>query len=139
MLKPSVWLPTVVLPSDEAVLTPELIHHARAEIAELYLDQKLADYIVDLVRATRAPDEVGLKDLKPLVAFGASPRATLALARAARAHAFIRGRNYVIPEDIRALAPDVLRHRVVLTFEAEAEDMDSDDVITRVLDTVEVP
>jgi len=123
----------------EAALTPEVIRQARADIADLYLDQKLADYIVDLVRATRAPDEIGLKDLKPLVAFGASPRATLALARAARAHAYIRGRNYVIPEDIRALAPDVLRHRIVLTFEAEAEDMDSDDVITRVLDTVEVP
>ena len=123
----------------EAVLTPELIRQARADIAELYLDQKLADYIVDLVRATRAPDEIGLDDLKPLVAFGASPRATLGLARAARAHAYIRGRNYVIPEDIRALAPDVLRHRIVLTFEAEAEDMDSDDIITRVLDTVEVP
>jgi MoxR-like ATPase len=127
-----------VIPVEEA-LTPEVVRRARSEIAELYLDQKLADYIVDLVRATRAPDEVGLKDLKPLVAFGASPRATLALARAARAHAFIRGRNYVIPEDIRALAPDVLRHRIVLTFEAEAEDMDTDDVITRVLDTVEVP
>ncbi len=123
----------------EAALTPELIRQARASIADLYLDQKLADYIVDLVRATRTPDEVGLKDLKPLVAFGASPRATLALARASRAHAYIRGRNYVIPEDIRALAPDVLRHRIVLTFEAEAEDMDSDDIITRVLDTVEVP
>ena len=123
----------------EAVLTPEVIRQARADIAELYLDQKLADYIVDLVRATRAPDEIGLDDLKPLVAFGASPRATLGLARAARAHAYIRGRNYVIPEDIRALAPDVLRHRIVPTFEAEAEDMDSDDVITRVLDTVEVP
>ena len=123
----------------EAALTPEVIRQARADISDLYLDQKLADYIVDLVRATRAPDEIGLKDLKPLVAFGASPRATLALSRAARAHAYIRGRNYVIPEDIRALAPDVLRHRIVLTFEAEAEDMDSDDVITRVLDTVEVP
>jgi len=123
----------------ESALTPEVVMQARSDIAALYLDQKLADYIVDLVRATRAPDEVGLKDLKPLVAFGASPRATLALARAARAHAYIRGRNYVIPEDIRALAPDVLRHRLVLTFEAEAEDMDSDDVISQVLDSVEVP
>ena len=78
-------------------------------------------------------------DLAPLIAYGASPRATLALARVARAHAFIRGRNYVIPEDIRALAPDVLRHRVVLTFEAEAEDMDTDAVVTQVLDAVEVP
>jgi MoxR-like ATPase len=123
----------------QAALTPELVLKARAEIAGLYLDQKLADYIVDVVRATRAPDEVGLTHLKPLVAFGASPRATLALARASRAHAYIRGRNYVIPEDIRALAPDVLRHRLVLTFEAEAEDMDSDDIITQVLDKVEVP
>ena len=123
----------------EAVLTPELILRARSEIGKIYLDQKLVDYIVDIVRATRTPSDVGLKDLQPLVAFGASPRATLALARVARAHAFIRGRNYVIPEDIRALAPDVLRHRIVLTFEAEAEDMDSDAVVIQVLDAVEVP
>jgi MoxR-like ATPase len=123
----------------ESVLTPEIILAARQQISSLYLDQKLVDYIVDIVRATRSPAAVGLKDLEPLVAFGASPRATLALARASRAHAFIRGRNYVIPEDIRALAPDVLRHRLVLTFEAEAEDLDSDALITRVLDAVEVP
>jgi MoxR-like ATPase len=103
------------------------------------MDQKLVDYIVDLVRATREPGSVGLQDLKPLVAFGASPRATLALASAARAHAFLRGRAYVIPEDVRALAPDVLRHRVVLTFEAEAEDTTSDDVIQRVLGAVRAP
>ncbi len=123
----------------EQVLTPESILAARQEIAAVYLDQKLVDYIVDVVRATRTPADVGLKDLQPLIAYGASPRATLALARVARAHAFIRGRNYVIPEDIRALAPDVLRHRVVLTFEAEAEDMDTDAVVTQVLDAVEVP
>jgi len=123
----------------ERVLTPESILQARSEITDLYMDQKLVDYVVDLVRATRAPAEVGLTDLMPLVAFGASPRASLALARAAKAHAYIRGRNYVVPEDIRALAPDILRHRLVLTFEAEAEDMDSDDVIQRVLAAVEVP
>ncbi len=126
------------IPVDQ-VLSPEDVLAARNEITALYLDQKLVDYIVDLVRATRAPQLVGLKDLKPLVAFGASPRASLALARAARAHAFVRGRNYVVPEDIRGLAPDVLRHRMVLTFEAEAEDLDADDVISQVLDAVEVP
>ena len=109
------------------------------EISDVYMDQKLVDYIVDLVRATREPGSVGLQDLKPLIAFGASPRATLALAQAARAHAFLRGRAYVIPEDVRALAPDVLRHRVVLTFEAEAEDTTSDDVIQRVLGAVPRP
>ncbi len=121
------------------VLEPVEILKFRAQIADVYMDQKLVDYIVDLVRATREPGAVGLQDLKPLVAFGASPRATLALASAARAHAFLRGRAYVIPEDVRALAPDVLRHRVVLTFEAEAEDTTSDDVIQRVLGAVRAP
>jgi len=82
---------------------------------------------------------VGLTDLKPLVAFGASPRASIALAQAARAHAFLRGRQYVVPEDVRALAPDVLRHRIVLTFEAEAEDVTTDDVVSRVLVALKVP
>jgi hypothetical protein len=111
----------------------------RAAVAGLYIDQKVVDYIVDLVRATRDPGAVGLSSLKPLVAFGASPRASLALAAAARAQAFLRGRNYVVPEDVKALAPDVLRHRMVLTFEAEAEEMDSDDIIAKVLEAVPVP
>jgi MoxR-like ATPase len=123
----------------ERVLEPQAILDARAAIATLYMDQKIVDYIVDLVRATREPQSVGLADLKPLVAFGGSPRASLALAQAARAHAYIRGRTYVIPEDVRALAPDVLRHRVVLTFEAEAEDMDTDAVVAKVLDAVKAP
>ena len=89
------------------------------------MDQKVGDYIVDLVRATRAPGSVGLQALTPLIAFGGSPRASIALAQAARAHAFLRGRGYVIPEDVKALAPDVLRHRVRLTFAAEAECMDT--------------
>jgi MoxR-like ATPase len=123
----------------EKVLEPREILDFRGTIAGLYLDQKVVDYIVDLVRATREPATVGLADLKPLIDFGASPRATLALASAARAHAFLRGRAYVIPEDVRALAPDVLRHRIVLTFEAEAENVTSDDVVTRVLGAVKVP
>jgi MoxR-like ATPase len=123
----------------ERLLEPEAILSARSAIAELYMDQKVVDYIVDLIRATRDPGLVGLTDLKPLVAFGGSPRASIALAQAARAHAFLRERAYVVPEDVRALAPDVLRHRIVLTFEAEAEDVTTDDVVTRVLGAVKVP
>jgi MoxR-like ATPase len=123
----------------ERLLDPEAILSARSTIAALYMDQKVVDYIVDLVRATRDPGLVGLADLKPLVAFGGSPRASIALAQAARAHAFLRERAYVVPEDVRALAPDVLRHRIVLTFEAEAEDVTTDDVVSRVLGAVRVP
>jgi MoxR-like ATPase len=123
----------------ERLLAPDAILAARNAIAALYMDQKVVDYIVDLIRATRDPGLVGLNDLKPLVAFGGSPRASIALAQAARAHAFLRERAYVVPEDVRALAPDVLRHRIVLTFEAEAEDVSTDDVVTRVLGALRVP
>jgi MoxR-like ATPase len=123
----------------ERLLEPATILSARSAIASLYMDQKVVDYIVDLVRATRDPGLVGLTDLKPLIAFGGSPRASIALAQAARAHAFLRDRAYVTPEDVRALAPDVLRHRIVLTFEAEAEDVTTDDVVTRILGAVRVP
>jgi MoxR-like ATPase len=123
----------------ERLLDPADILAARTAISGLYMDQKVVDYIVDLVRATRDPGLVGLNDIKPLVAFGGSPRASIALAQAARAHAFLRERSYVIPEDVRALAPDVLRHRIVLTFEAEAEDVSTDDVVTRVLGALRVP
>jgi MoxR-like ATPase len=126
------------IPVDQ-LLDPDTILEARGKIAELYMDQKVVDYIVDLVRATRDPGLVGLSDLKPLVAFGGSPRASIALAQAARAHAFLRDRAYVVPEDVRALAHDVLRHRIVLTFEAEAEDVDTDDVVSRILGAVRVP
>ena len=125
--------------SVERMLDPDDILSARREIANLYMDQKVVDYIVDLIRATRDPGLVGLTDLRPLVAFGGSPRASIALAQAARAHAFLRERAYVVPEDVRALAPDVLRHRIVLTFEAEAEDVTTDEVVTRVLGAVKVP
>jgi MoxR-like ATPase len=123
----------------DRLLDPATILSARQAIAGLYMDQKVVDYIVDLVRATRDPGLVGLNDIKALVAFGGSPRASIALAQAARAHAFLRDRAYVVPEDVRALAPDVLRHRIVLTFEAEAEDVTSDAVIAQVLAAVKAP
>jgi MoxR-like ATPase len=121
------------------ILDPAEILSIRQTVAGLYMDQKVVDYIVDVVRATREPALVGATDLKPLIAFGASPRASIALAQAARAHAYLRGRNYVVPEDVKALAPDVLRHRIILTFEAEAEDTDTDGVVARLLDAVKVP
>jgi MoxR-like ATPase len=103
------------------------------------MDQKVVDYIVDLVRGSREPAAIGVPELKPLIAWGASPRASIYLAQAARAHAYLRGRTYVVPEDVKAMAYDVLRHRVLLTFEAEAEDWDSDRVITKLLEAVGVP
>jgi len=123
----------------QRVASPEEILGLRRAIAELYMDQKIVDYIVDLVRATREPQAVGLQSIKPLVAYGASPRASIYLAQASRAHAFLRGRGYVVPEDVKAIAPDVLRHRVLLTFEAEAEDVTSDGIVTKILEAVDVP
>jgi MoxR-like ATPase len=121
------------------VATPEAILEARARIADLYMDDRIVDYIVDIVHATREPEAAGLKDLAPLIEFGASPRATIALAQASRAHAFLRGRAFVTPDDIKAIAPDVLRHRVLTTFEAEAEEVTSDEIVKRVLAKVESP
>jgi MoxR-like ATPase len=123
----------------DAVADAEDILALRQTIAELYMDQKIVDYVIDIVRATREPHKVGLHDVKPLIAYGASPRASIYLAQAARAHAYLRGRSYVVPEDVKALAPDVLRHRVLLTFEAEAEDATSDHVIAKILEAVPVP
>lgn len=123
----------------QRVAEPNDILGLRQTIAELYMDQKLVDYVVDLVRATREPQVIGLHEVRPLIAYGASPRASIYLAQAARAHAFIRGRAYVVPEDVKAIAPDVLRHRVLLTFEAEAEDVSPDIVIAKILEAVEVP
>ena len=118
---------------------PSQVLAARRTIAGLHLDPRLADYIVDLVRATREPAAIGLGALAPMIAYGASPRASIALAQTARAHAFLRGRDYVGPEDVQALAPDVLRHRIVLTFDAEAEGLDADGVVRQVLAAVPVP
>jgi MoxR-like ATPase len=121
------------------VATPQEIMASRRRIADLYMDERIVDYIVQIVHTTRFPAESGLKDLAPLIEFGASPRATLALAQASRAHAFLRGRGFVTPEDVKAIAPDVLRHRVLTTYEAEAEEVTSDAIVARVLDTVAAP
>jgi MoxR-like ATPase len=121
------------------VASPEAILEARGRIADLYMDDRIVDYIVDIVHATREPAAAGLKELAPLIEFGASPRATIALAQASRAHAFLRGRAFVTPDDIKAIAPDVLRHRVLTTYEAEAEEVTSDEIVRRVLATVESP
>jgi MoxR-like ATPase len=123
----------------QAVAQPVAILEARQRITEMYMDERIVDYIVDVVHATRIPAEAGLKDLASLIEFGASPRATIALAQASRAHAFLRGRTYVTPDDVKAIAPDVLRHRVLTTYEAEAEEVTSDDIVKRILDTVEAP
>ena len=119
--------------------TPDQILEARRRIAELYLDDRVMDYIVDIVHATRSPAEAGLPDLAPLIEYGASPRATIFLAQGARAHAFLRGRNFVTPDDVKAVAPDILRHRVLTTYEAEAEEVTSDQIVQRVLGKIETP
>ena len=126
-------------PKAEPVVTPEEILAARKAAEIIYMDSQVERYIVDLVFATREPGRFGLRELEPLIAFGGSPRATIFLAKTSRAHAFLRHRGYVTPEDVRSVAMDVMRHRVILTYEAEAEEMTTEDVVTRVLDTVEVP
>jgi len=108
-------------------------------VRQIYVDDKIKEYILDLVFATRRPGDNGLGDLKHLIAFGASPRASLYLIMAARAHAFLKGRGFVTPEDIKQIAPDILRHRIITTYEAEAEDITSADIIRQVFDEIEVP
>ena len=126
-------------PAVARVLAGDTVRSLTRRVREVYMDDRLRDYIVALVSATRTPREVGLVDLAPLIAYGASPRATLAFSEASRAVAFLRGRGYVVPEDVKEIAKDVLRHRVLLTYEAEAEDVTSDTVIDRILERVEVP
>jgi MoxR-like ATPase len=131
---------TSVLPAKaEHVCTPTELLEARKIIGQIYVADKIKDYIVDVVFATREPAKHGLKDLAPLIEFGASPRASIALNLAARAHAFLRHRGYVTPEDVKAVGPDVLRHRIVLTYEADAEEVTSEQVVRRVFEVVEVP
>ena len=126
-------------PGVQSVATPEQILRARDVLDELYVDERVEQYIVDLVLTSRRPGEHGLADLAPLVEYGASPRASINLNLAARAHAFLRHRAYVTPEDVRAMALDVMRHRIVVTYEAEAEQVTAVDIVERILDTVEVP
>ena len=120
------------------VVSPEDILMARNVVREIYIDDKVKDYIVDIVHASRRPDAYGM-DIGDLIAYGASPRASIYLNLAARAHAFIQGRAYVTPEDIKSIGPDVLRHRVIVTYEAEAEQITSENVVQKIFDQVEVP
>ena len=121
------------------LLQPSEIIEVQKIVEKIYLDEKIERYIVDIVFATRNPSEYNLKDLAGMISFGASPRASIGLAKAARAYAFLRGRGYVIPEDVRAVCHDVLRHRIGLTYEAEANNITTDKVISEILDKVEVP
>ncbi|GAB1414919.1 AAA family ATPase [Paludibacter sp.] len=126
-------------PHVTPVLTPQEIIAARDVVRQVYIDEKIEKYIVDIVFATRFPSDYGLDNLKDMIAFGASPRASINLALAARAYAFIKRRGYVIPEDVRAVCYDVLRHRIGLSYEAEANNLTSDEIITEILNSVEVP
>ena len=126
-------------PKASQVLKPEDIIRAREIVREVYMDEKIERYIVDLVYATRTPEEYGLADLTGLIAYGASPRASISLAAASKAYAFIKRRGYVIPEDVRAVCHEVLRHRIGLTYEAEAENVTTDAIIDKIVNFVEVP
>lgn len=123
----------------DPVVTPEEILRARRATEMIYMDQQVERYIVDLVLATRDPAAFGMEDLKDLISFGASPRATINLAKSARAHAFLQRRGFVTPDDVRAMGMDVLRHRVLVTYEAEAEEVTPEEIVQRILDRVEVP
>jgi MoxR-like ATPase len=121
------------------VATPEHISEARSVLSQIYIDEKIRDYIVNIVHATRDPKAYGLGELADLIQYGASPRASIYLNMAARAHAFLRRRGYVTPEDIKAIGVDVLRHRVIVTYEAEAEEMTSEHIVRKLFERIEVP
>jgi len=127
------------MPVVKPIVTLDKIREVRQLVREIYMDEKLKTYILDITLASREPDQYKLASLKPLIAFGASPRATLALASTARALAFLNRRGYVTPEDVKTIAPDVLRHRILLTYEAEAENLTTEDIVRQILDNVEVP
>jgi MoxR-like ATPase len=126
-------------PKANAVLKPEDIIRAREVVREVYMDEKIEKYIVDIVYATRTPEDYNLANLKDLISYGASPRASISLAMAAKAYAFIKRRGYVIPEDVRAVCYEVLRHRIGLTYEAEAENITTESIITNIMNAIEVP
>ena len=127
------------IPPVSKVIDPSKIASAKAIVSQIYVDPKVEEYIVAVVHASRQPEEAGLKDLSALIKYGASPRATIALVRCARAHAFLKGRGYVTPEDIKSIGPDVLRHRVITSYEAEAENVSPDEIVRRIFDGVAVP
>ena len=128
-----------VFPQASKVLKPAEIMKAREVVKEVYLDEKIENYILDIVFATRDPQQTGLAQFVPLIQYGGSPRASINLARAAKAYAFIKRRGYVVPEDVRAICHDVMRHRIGLTYEAEAENISSEHIISEILNHVEVP
>jgi len=127
------------LPPVNPVVGPRQILHARDIVRRIYVDEKIKNYVLDLVLTTRNPGNNGLSDLRPFIAYGASPRAGINLILAARAHAFVKGRGFVTPDDVKEVAPDVLRHRVIVSYEAEAENVSSADIVQRILDYAEVP
>ena len=127
------------MPKATTILKPADIVKARDIVKEVYMDEKIEQYIIDIVFASRNPEEYGLKRLKDLITFGGSPRASISLALASKAYAFIKRRGYVIPEDVRAIAKDVLRHRIGLSYEAEAENVTSEDIVNEILNAVEIP
>ena len=130
---------TGVFPKAEPVISPEDIVRAREVVRDVYMDEKIERYIVDIVYATRTPEDYGLKGMKNLISYGASPRASISLSLAAKAYAFIKRRGYVIPEDVRAVCNEVLRHRIGLSYEAEAENVKAEDIIEQVINAVIVP
>jgi len=125
-------------PQVEKVISPEDIIKAREVVSQVYVDEKVKQYIVDIVYATRTPEVYDIK-IKDLIAYGASPRASIYLNLAGKAHAFLKGRGYVTPEDIKSIGMDVLRHRIIVSYEAEAEEITSEDIVKRVFDEIEVP
>jgi MoxR-like ATPase len=127
------------VPEARAVTTPEQIIKARKTIYDIYVDEKIENYIVDIVMATREPSRYGLDDLGSLIDYGASPRASIYLTIGAKAYAFLRGRGYVTPEDIRAIGMEVLRHRIIPSYEAEAEDITPETLVTKVFEKIEIP
>ncbi len=127
------------LPKVQGILNPEDIERCRGLVKEVYLDEKIEQYIVDIVYATREPSQFGLDYLTPMISVGCSPRASINLALAAKAFAFLQGRGFVIPEDIRAIAPDVMQHRLGLTYEAEAENVSAADIVSKIINKIEVP
>ena len=126
-------------PEPEKIIEPKQILRAREIVKKIYMDEKIEKYIVDIVYATRKPENYQLDEIKPLISFGGSPRASISLAKAAKSYAFLKKRGYVIPEDVRAVCPDVLRHRIGLSYEAEAENISAEDIITTILNKVDVP
>ncbi len=127
------------VPEPRKVAKPQQIVKARQTVTDVYVDEKIKSYIVDLVSATRNPEQTKLGNKKHLIAYGASPRATIALAQAAKAYAFLNGRGFVTPEDIKAIGPDVLRHRIIVSYEAEAENMSSENIVEALFEAIDVP